>query len=229
MQKSVTAKQIQDMDRTVIEKVGIPSIVLMENAGRAVAQEVLRSLKNQRRARVVIVCGTGNNGGDGFVAARHLMNAGVSTHTLIIGRLQDLKLDAAINYRILKNLKCPVDEISASDQKLVKAIVTKSHAVIDAIFGVGLNRKILEPLRGIIQLLNASGKRIFCVDIPSGLDATTGRIHGVCVQATKTVTFSLLKQGFLKGEGPRYAGKVVIVNIGIPTQFIENRHGRYKQ
>ena len=224
--KAVTREQIQDLDRLAIKKYGIPSIVLMENAGRAVAEEILKDrasralLKKYRNPKVCIFCGLGNNAGDGFVAARYLLNAGLQTKIFLIGRASQLKADAATHYRILKNCGYGISEISSVNRS-VQLAVAQADLLVDAIFGVGLNREIGEPYRGIIQALNHSKKRIIAVDVPSGLDATTGKIHGICIKAYKTVTFSLAKTGFFKHDGPLYIGKVVVADIGVPKLKID--------
>lgn len=216
--KAITAKQIQNLDRKAIEQYGIPSIVLMENAGRAVTEETLKDFKKTRKLKVGIFCGLGNNAGDGFVAARHLLNKGIEAKVFLIGRAGQLKADAAVNYRILKNCGRKISEISEFNKPVQKA-VAQADIIIDAIFGVGLNREITEPFKSIIQSLNRSGKRILAVDVPSGLNATTGKIYGVCIKAHKTVTFSFPKTGFFRNRGPLYIGKVVVVNIGIPLEI----------
>ncbi len=223
---AVTVKQIQALDEKAIGKYGVPSIALMENAGRAVAGEVLKSLRNKKNSRVCVFCGLGNNAGDGFVAARHLMNAGVKTDIFLVGQAKKLKNDAAVNCRILKRMNCLIRLVGAngrlSRQRRGSPLreLTKADIIVDAIFGVGLNRDIKEPFAGIIAMLNRSKKRIVSVDIPSGLDGTTGKIHGVCIRAAKTITFSLLKKGFLKGDGPKHTGRVVVVDIGIPKKIL---------
>lgn len=220
-QKTVTAKQIQDLDRIAIGRYGVPSLALMENAGRAVAQEVLRRVRRVRRPRVCVVCGLGNNAGDGFVIARHLINAGVNTKIFLAGRGSKLKADAAINYKILKKLKYPIHEAGARRvMPLLRKEITRADAVVDAIFGVGLNREVGEPFRSVIETVNAHARRVVAVDVPSGLDATTGDIYGVCVRAAATVTFSFAKKGFFRRQGPKHAGKVIVVDIGIPVRLM---------
>lgn len=215
MSKSVTVRQIQELDKIAIERCGIPSLVLMENAGRAVAEEVKKSLRGKEKPRVCIVCGVGNNAGDGFVAARHLINAGIGVKILLVGKGQQLKHDAAVNYRILKKIKCPVKEVRAGRDPS-RQDVARADVVVDAIFGVGLNREITGYFRGAIEAINRGSKYVVAVDIPSGLDGTTGAIYGVCVKADKTVTFTCPKKGFFTDRGPRQTGKVVVVDIGIP-------------
>ena len=216
--KALTAREIQSLDRKAIEKYGVPSIVLMENAGRAVADEVLKDLRKIRRPKVCVFCGVGNNAGDGFVIARHLLNQGIGTKIFLIGRPKQLKADAAINYQILQNCKYKISEISLL-AGAVRKTVEETDIIIDAIFGVGLNRDIVEPSKSIIEVLNHSMKRILAVDVPSGLNATTGKIYGVCIKAYKTVTFSFPKTGFFKNAGPLYIGKLVVADIGIPSKI----------
>jgi NAD(P)H-hydrate epimerase len=188
----------------------------MENAGRHVACELLKA--SEKNKKVLVVCGLGNNAGDGFVAARHLVNQGVKVKIWLIGRPGQLRGDARINYLILKKLKYPVIFIGAHSRVPVGDI-KQADAVIDAIFGVGLNREIGEPFKGVIDLINKCARRIISIDVPSGLDGTTGKRHGACVKADKTVTFTFLKKGFLLNDGPRMTGKVVVVDIGIPKQL----------
>ena len=214
----MTVKQIQNLDRIAIEQYGVPSLVLMENAGRSVAFEVLKLIKDRKQTEVDIFCGLGNNAGDGFVVARHLINQCMKTKIFIIGQAKNLKSDALVNYQILKRLHYPIKEIQVIDKAFLEDI-RKSEIIVDAIFGVGLNREIHDPFRSVIETLNRSQKRIVAVDTPSGLDGTTGKIYGVCVKAYMTVTFSFIKRGFLKNQGPKYVGRIVVVDIGIPKRL----------
>jgi len=217
--KKVSAREIQEIDKLVIERIGIPSLVLMENAGRQTAEKILGQLRRPLKSKVSVFCGLGNNAGDGFVIARYLMNAGVRVRVFLIGKRHQLKSDAAVQCNILRNLKCPVQEIQSSNLSVCREIAS-SDLLVDAIFGVGLNREISEPFRSVIKSLNGSGKRIIAVDVPSGLDATTGSIHGVCVRAHMTVTFSYAKKGFFIKNGPIYIGKLAVVDIGIPRAAV---------
>ncbi|MCK5179375.1 MAG: NAD(P)H-hydrate epimerase [Candidatus Omnitrophica bacterium] len=217
-QKAVTVKQIKDLDRIAIEKYGVPSLALMENAGRAVAQEVCKRLKRIKNARACVVCGLGNNAGDGFVIARHLINAGVKTKIFLIGKGSQLKADAAVNYKILKKLKYPIKEVGARRAVPLRDIAA-ADLVVDAIFGVGVNREVKDPFRSVIEAINEKAGKVISVDAPSGIDGTTGKVYGVCVKADVTVTFSFIKKGFLKGRGPKHAGKVIVADIGIPLRL----------
>ncbi len=214
MCRTLTVRQIQNLDTIAIERYDIPSIVLMENAGRAVAEEVKKSLRGKKKPRVCVVCGIGNNAGDGFVAARHLMNVGISVKVILVSPRQEFKHDAACHYQILKKIKCPI--LSFRPQEIARV-----DCVVDAIFGVGLNLEIAESFRRVIETINHKAKYVIAVDIPSGLNGTTGAIYGVCVKADKTVTFSFPKKGFFKNHGPHQTGKVIVADIGIPTQVIK--------
>ena len=119
-------------------------------------------------------------------------------------------------------LKYKIEEIRAINQGVARQI-KKADLIVDALFGVGLNRAILGPFRNIIEGLNNSGKRIVSVDIPSGLDGTTGKIYGVCIKSYQTVSFNFVKQGFLRNDGPKYVGKIVVAGIGIPEKILKKR------
>jgi NAD(P)H-hydrate epimerase len=212
----VSVRQIQKLDKIAIETYGVPSLALMENAGRAVSAEVLKALRGRRN--VCVICGLGNNAGDGFVLARHLINAGCNVSIVLIGRGTQLKEDAAVNYHILKKLKHPILEMKQVSDRVIGAL-KKSDIVVDAIFGVGLNRAVGSPFKEFIEAINHCSRRVIAVDTPSGLDATDGDIYAVCVKADKTVTFTFSKKGFTKRQGPKHVGKVVVVDIGIPRQL----------
>lgn len=218
--KGVSVKAIQTLDKIAIERLGIPSVVLMENAGHGVARETLSFLRNPKKSRASVFCGIGNNAGDGFVAARHLIDEGVQTKVFLIGDYRKLKEDPAINYHILKKLRCPTRAIRRANKELLEDIKS-SDVIIDAIFGIGLNREVIDPFKSVISILNSVQKPIVSVDTPSGLDGTTGKIYGICVKADMTVTFSLPKEGFFKNDGPKYCGKVVVVDIGIPEKLLQ--------
>jgi NAD(P)H-hydrate epimerase len=208
--RSITVAEAQAFDQLAEERLGIPSLILMENAGRSVAEEALKMLHGKKKA--AIICGAGNNGGDGFVAARHLLNAGIDIKVYLVGESSKLKAGPKINLNILMKMK----------QKVVKLRALRDlnginnfDLVIDAIFGIGLKSEVRSPSSEVINLLNRSGKPILAVDVPSGLDADTGKVLGAAIKARKTVTFVAPKRGFSRNCGPRYCGKVIIRDIGI--------------
>ncbi len=203
--RSLSVSQAQAFDRHAQVKLGIPSIILMENAGRGVAEEVLKMLRGKKK--VVIICGAGNNGGDGLVAARHLLNAGIKVKVCLMGKISKLKPDPKINLEILVRM----------EQKILKFpnAIEGSDLIIDAMFGIGLKSEVREPYAQIIDFLNKTGKPILAVDVPSGLDADTGKILGVAVRAKRTVTFVAPKKGFFRADGPKCCGRIVVRDIGV--------------
>ncbi|MBL7081405.1 MAG: NAD(P)H-hydrate epimerase [Candidatus Omnitrophica bacterium] len=208
---------MQRIDKSAQEKFGIPAIILMENAGRAAAGVVIDMLDKKKIKKVVCVCGKGNNGGDGFVCARHLLNNAVDVDIFLLADPAELKGEAKINYEILERMRQAVKVLKGKRAlPLFKDKLHKAGLLIDAIFGIGLRGEIKEPYKGIINLMNQSKKPIIALDVPSGLDATKGKTLGACVKATKTVTFALPKTGFIKDDGPSYIGKLIVVDISIP-------------
>jgi len=221
MSKTLTVRQAQRLDRYAIHRLGIPSLVLMENAGRQISKDIVKIARNKKNFSVCIVCGTGNNGGDGLVAARYLFNERLRVRVFVIGQRRDLKQDPATNYRILKNLGCSVKFIPGVTPATLREL-RHARVIVDAIFGIGLSRPVGEPFKSVIEAINQCAKIVVSADVPSGLDATTGRIFGVCIKASRTVTFVAMKKGFLKHEGPRSAGQVKVVKIGIPPKSVQH-------
>lgn len=211
--KTISAVRMRAIDRMATEKQGIPSIILMENAGRGAAEEILRVLRRVAKPKVCIVCGPGNNGGDGFVAARHLKIAGVAVTCFLAGERRSLKKDARTQFRILENLNVTVRPVKTATAEF-KKVLKQADICVDALFGIGLNREVGEPLCSLIDAINACAKKVVALDIPSGLDATTGRIWGTCIRAHTTVTFQAVKTGLCRREGPKHSGQVVVCHIG---------------
>lgn len=213
--KTVSVKQIQALDRFAIDVLGIPSLSLMENAGRAVADEIVCQLRRMKGASVIIVCGAGNNGGDGLVAARHLRAVGVSPKVFVVGSGKAMSADAQANFNILVQAGFSPVMINQASSSFKRAL-SNADVVVDAIFGVGLNRDISGPVVSVIEAVNQSDAFVIATDIPSGLDGTNGVVRGICVKANVTVTFSVAKKGFYIKDGPRMVGMVKVVEIGIP-------------
>lgn len=211
--KAITAEEAKEFDRKAREVFGISTLVLMENAGRAVAEE---ALKMKRQGRIVIFCGKGNNGGDGFVAARHLLLKGVRPLLYLAGRIKEVKSEAAENLNILLKLRFKVTEVNENNAEIAASAVKQSGLIIDALLGVGLKGEVRGVTSRIINAINLSRKPILSVDIPSGLDATTAEVLGSCIKAHSTVTFVALKKGMLKSSAKKYCGRVIIRDIGAP-------------
>ena len=218
--KIVSVKQMRELDRRAIRDFEIPSLILMENAGRSVADSALRMLRNRKKEkRIVIVCGKGNNGGDGLAAARHLINWGISVAVFITaGSEEALKGDAEINLKILKNAKANIQFLTdeASGLAAVATAFRDADLIIDALFGTGLSKNLEMPYISIVKAINESGKLVLSVDIPSGLNGDTGKVMGIAVKADRTVTLARFKSGLLRGKGPRHAGIVELGYISLP-------------
>ena len=240
--KYVTAFEMQEIDRRAIQEFGIPSILLMENAGRSVADEICKivnaktgSVSSERGSpapasanHIAIFCGKGNNGGDGFVAARHLINRGFQVNVFFFQNSSEMKPDPLINFKILQKMTARaaqaalllIDCTNTFNLAEMKQAIDRSSVVVDALFGIGLSKPIDNPFKTVIQLINQSETNVVSVDIPSGLHADTGEVMGVCIQADTTVTLALPKKGFLLNRAGRYTGKIIVADISIPNKLL---------
>ena len=205
----LTAEEMARADR-LAAAAGVPSLVLMENAGRTVAK-ACADLARGARATVVVACGPGNNGGDGFVAARLLHQAGHRVRVGLLGSRDALKGDAA---EMAARWKDEMKPLSAD-------LLPDADLVVDALFGAGLSRPLEGAAAEFVTALNASGKRVVAVDVPSGLDGSTGQAAGPVVHATRTVTFFRLKPGHVLLPGRALCGEVRLADIGIPARVLE--------
>ena len=218
--KIVTADAMRSIDRYCIEKLAIPSLVLMENA----ALKVLKNI-DMKEDNFVIVCGKGNNGGDGFVIARHLYVLGKSVEVFLIGTEEGMSKDCEVNCKILKNLGIKVNKINnVEDVNDFRESVIRSRVTVDAIFGTGLSKNVEGIYDLVISIINENSSYILAVDVPSGFDSNTGKILGNCVKANKTVSFQLYKKGFLSYGADTLTGEIVIEEIGIPQWVIDKFH-----
>lgn len=220
-------EDLREIDRLAVLEFGIPSVVLMENAGRGAAEVVLRVLGERRAAglaaeRVAIVCGPGNNGGDGAVVARHLANEGVAVDIVATHPVEALAGDAAIVRRIAERMGIPVHELATAE-----AVLERADVVVDALLGTGLTGEVRPALARGIERINALRSRvpepatIVALDLPSGLDADGGQPSNATVVADWTVTFAARKVGFRTPEAARYLGRVVVASIGAPRALVE--------
>lgn len=220
----LTREQVRQIDRRAMEEYGMPGVILMENAGRGAAEHALSMLGDRENALVWILCGKGNNGGDGFVIARHLHNRGVRVQIGLAARSAECsegKGDAAVNLRIALRMGLPVREIlSLEDAAAMRPLLAEADLIVDALFGTGLAGDVREPARDLINVINASGRPVLAVDAPSGLCCNTGSVLGAAVKAAKTVTFAAAKVGFFAGEGPDHVGDLAVVDIGVPRELL---------
>jgi NAD(P)H-hydrate epimerase len=217
---AITAEEMKKVDKAAIDEFGIPSLILMENAGRGAA-DIAYNMLLDKKDKVVCVCGKGNNGGDGFVCARHLINKGINIVIFLTCKRDQLKGDAKINFSILEKMNASVYELAKKDDfKNLENEIINSGLVIDAIFGIGITGNIRDSYSRLIQTINENKKKALAIDLPSGLDATEGNVLGVCVKADKTATFAAVKTGLVKNQGPSFCGEVIVVDISIPKRLI---------
>lgn len=215
------------IDAQAIQELEIPSLLLMEEAGRQVAVRVSRMIRQckQKSPSVVIACGRGNNGGDGFVCARRLAMSGNCQITVIqTASASELSGDALINFNLLKHY--PVRLVAGIQREPIQEAFAHSDLIVDALFGSGLSRPVEGDYRDIITWINRSTAPVVAVDLPSGVQSASGEVMGIAVKADYTVTFAAPKPGLFLYPGKGYAGKVETVDIGIPSVLIENDPSR---
>jgi len=212
----LTRAQVRQIDRRAITDYRIPGVVLMENAARGIAQVAWQMLGNKRNGPVLIVCGGGNNGGDGLAAARHLHNGGAQVSILLTSDPGKYAGEAKANWEIVAAMKLPT---AVADPAAIAA--TKPALVIDAIFGTGLSQAPRPPFAQIVAAMQGLGALILAVDIPSGLDCDAGTPLGpVCVRATCTATFVAQKAGFAHPPAKAFLGEVSVWDIGCPRELV---------
>jgi NAD(P)H-hydrate epimerase len=221
--------QMRAFDRHAIDVARVPSLVLMENAGRGATDVVVRELfgGNAAARRVAVVAGTGNNGGDGFVVARHLLGRGAQVDVWLAGDLARATTDCRANHDAFVGIGGSVRVLPLGGSlDAFAAAVGEAEVAVDGLFGTGLDRAIVAPLANVVEALNrarGAGTRIAALDVPSGLDADTGASLGAAVNADLTVTFAHLKLGHMTGEGARRSGPVHVVDIGVPPDLVPAR------
>lgn len=230
----------REVDQIAVEEFGLPSIVLMENAARGVAGAVLEAMSGMDQGRghgVLVVCGSGNNGGDGLAVARHLHNAGLPVGIVLVAEGDILPGDAAVNLRVVERMRITLERAGGRAESVGAAVdrviasVGEPVVVIDALLGTGLSRPPAGAEAGAIDLMNRlrhKGALLVAVDVPSGLDADAGHPlagaagqAGPCVKADMTVALAGLKQGFLAAPASEYLGELLVVDIGVPFELIE--------
>jgi len=225
--KVASFNQMKEIDGVAIEECGIEGLSLMENAGRAVgknAEEMLAEMKTN--SHVLVVCGKGNNGGDGFVAARYLLNSKRSkkadVKVVVLGSIKDLKGDAKINFDVLKKMDVDIFEVVELKQlQKVKHVFSHAGLVIDAIFGIGLKGAVRGVALEVIKCINMlKSSKVISVDLPSGLYEGFDEKRDVCIQADRTITFGLPKKELLIYPGIKFTGKLVIQDIGLPKKLL---------
>ncbi len=212
---SLTRDEVREIDRRALEEYGLPGLVLMENAGRGCADLLLRL---GVKGPVCVCCGKGNNAGDGFVIARHLEAVGAAVAVLLFTEPAGLTGDALANFRVLEQAETPVLIQPTNGQ--LGSHLARSEWIVDALLGTGLQGEVRPPLSQVIDRINAAGKRVLAVDLPSGLDCDTGVPLGVCVRADQTATFVAVKRGFQSPEASSWVGGVHVLSIGVPRRLL---------
>jgi len=221
--KVVTGPQMAEIDRKTIDELGIPGVVLMENAARSLCRVLLERVGLPKSASVLVICGTGNNGGDGFCAARILAGLGFHVEVVLVGSPEKLRRDALTNYK--SALKYGVDVLtieSKEDMRLFSGMLSGCDWIIDAVFGTGLSGRIEGLASEVLSITACSGKRCIAADIPSGVSSDTGEVLGEVIPADVTVTFGLPKFGHFIFPGAKYTGKLVVADIGFKKEDLES-------
>ena len=217
--KVSTVEQMRNLDKTAIEKYGIPDEILMENAGLATYSMILNEFGIEDK-KFIIICGLGNNGGDGFVVARKILSAGGEAKVIILGDPNKFKGAAKKNYDMAVTLKIDVQQFETIEK--IKSEMASSDAIVDAIFGTGLVRNVEGNFKEVVEAINNSGKTVFSVDIPSGINGDTGEIMGVAVEADYTCTYGLTKIGNLLYPGFENGGELYVTYISFPPELYNN-------
>ncbi len=208
---AVTTAQMIEVDRLMTEEYGIGLVQMMENAGRSLAELAVRLLNgNPVGKRVVVACGSGNNGGGGMVAARHLHNRGAQVLVALAGDAAHLKEVPAQQWRILQAVGLPAAQ---------KMDFAGAGLILDALIGYGLHGSPRPEIAGWIEAINASGRPVLALDIPSGLDGTSGIAGDPCIHASATLTLALPKTGLLSPQSRPYVGNLYLADISVPPEL----------
>jgi len=220
--KLLTSNEMRELDNLTTEKIGIAGLILMENAGKKVAELIEEKSSPLPGKLIYIFCGRGNNGGDGLVAARHLFNKRCRVKVFLATQKDKLKGNAATNLNIALNMGIDVREIvSESDISSLKKELEKKRVIVDALLGTGVRGAPRGIIKELIKLINELEGNVVAIDIPSGVDANTGEVPGETVKAKWTVTFAYPKRGLYLYPGMDYAGKIKVVDIGIPYNLLD--------
>lgn len=224
----VSAEQMRQIEERAIHHYGIPSLLLMENAAWAVVEEIRRSLPKVEAAylsgrKAVILVGKGNNGGDGLAVARHLVFQGMDVTAFLFAGLKELKGDAALNLRLFQGTtgKCFVIE-GEKQRRLTRLALAQADVVVDALYGIGMRGALPSLIEEYVDEVNRSPGWVISIDIPSGVEANTGKVYRTAIRAQTTVTFGLPKWGLFLGEGPDYSGRIVVDSISIPESYFKD-------
>jgi NAD(P)H-hydrate epimerase len=225
---ALTREQSRQVDRIAMDEYGFSGLVLMENAGRGIAEALIDQLSTdpQPPRPVLIACGKGNNAGDGFVIARHLAIRGYACRVALWSEPKELRGDAAANFAIIEKMRLPIEMFADrhDSQGLARAL-DESGWVVDALLGTGVKGSPRPPLDAVIDQLNAADHPILAVDLPSGLDCDTGRPSEHTIRARVTCTMVTPKVGFTAESAADHIGQVQVISIGTPSEIVERIAG----
>jgi hydroxyethylthiazole kinase-like uncharacterized protein yjeF len=223
--KLLKADEMKDIDRRASSEFGIPSLILMENAGLRTLEAIEEILGETKNRMIIILAGKGNNGGDGLVIARHLINSGAVVETYLTGQVEELTHDSRINYEILLKMGARILPLT-SEKDLDRLILSLMNAdlIVDALYGIGFKGSLNQFDSRLVKVVNGCRAPVVAVDIPSGVEADTGKVHGDAIKASHTVTFALPKIGLVLEPGKEYAGTLSVADISIPAVLLEDNN-----
>ena len=218
-EKAITSDQMYEIEDNGHNLIGMHRVYMMENAGHGLADFIIDKFKTKLKGKEILaICGTGNNGGDGFVASRHLSGYyGANVRVFLLGFPTELRTEEAkINWGIIENMDSLETMFGDEISDEIKRKISRTDIIIDGIFGTGIKGEIREPHRTVIEMINKSKAYVVSVDIPSGIDPNTGKAHDRCVKADATVTFHRMKIGLVNNR--KYTGVIQVERIGIPEE-----------
>lgn len=219
----LSSEQIRRLDTDAVAELRIPSLLLMENAARGAAELVHA---HGPWTSITILCGPGNNGGDGLALSRLLAADGVDADTILVRGNKELSADADVNAHLLWQTGCRLREIDIEAIKHLLQLRSTSDLIVDALLGTGIRGAVRSPWRDVIHAINSSAATVLSLDVPSGLDCDSGQPSGTAVKADLTVTFAAMKKGFLQPEARAFLGDIRVAHIGLPKNWIESWYRR---
>ena len=225
MLKVLTSAEMQAIDRCAIEEYGIPGSILMENAGRECVETLKRKLPDLASKKIVVFAGTGNNGGDGFVMARYLLNMGVDVCVLLLGKIAELKADAKLNALSAQKTGVKINEVDAGNFKTLDHRLRHRDLIIDAVFGTGLSKPASGFYAQVFEKINHLQKFVVSVDIPSGVDSDSGCLIGPYIEADLTLALAFLKRSHATFPAAGIMGDIEVIEvrlIAVPLWYLAN-------
>ncbi len=223
MRTAVSAEEMRWCDATAIRSFGIPSLILMENAGKGAADRIAQSYGPMNDRRIVVLCGKGNNGGDGMVVARHLLNRGAIVNVVLLASRSGIRGDAKENFAILTAIARQSERLTIRQYSRARVKDLRPDLVVDALLGTGSSGLLKEPYASAVDWINARQAPVVSLDIPSGIDGTTGLMANKAVRAHRTITMGALKTGLLCNQGRESSGVIETVDIGIPSHVYQSK------